>query len=277
MEYLSISFRGCTQQDIEILPAFLVSIGFDSFNEEEDRLLAYIPTEQFNEEELKALLNDKFQNSALQYTIETYEDKNWNEIWESNFEAVVIDGKCRVRAPFHDPDPSMLYEIIIEPKMSFGTAHHETTYMMIQLIMDINIDNKELIDMGCGTAVLAILASKRGAKHILAIDNDEWAYRNSLENISTNGCGDIKVLHGDASALPDRKFDIFIANINRNILLSDMQCYVKCIKGNGLLMLSGYYEDDSPLISAMAEKLNLKLERSLVRNRWTAEIYRLIS
>lgn len=275
MEYLSVTFRGGREGDFDILPAFLANLGFDSFSEEEDCLLAYVPTELFHESELKTLMSDHFREGGLTYSIEQHEDKNWNAVWESNFEPVVIEGKCRVRAPFHEPDPDMPYEILIEPKMSFGTAHHETTYMMLQHLLDLNLEGKDVMDMGCGTAVLAVMAAKKGAVNIMAIDNDEWAYRNSFENVEANGFSDIQVKLGDAGDLPDYQYDVFIANINRNILLNDMHHYVKCMKNNGLLLLSGYYEEDAVHISDCAAKLNLKHERSLIRNRWTAEVYRL--
>jgi len=275
MEYLSFTFRGGKEGDFDILPAFLANLGFDSFSEEDDCLLAYVPTELFHESELKTLMSDHFPEGRLTYSIEQHEDKNWNAVWESNFEPVVIEGKCRVRAPFHEPDPDMPYEILIEPKMSFGTAHHETTYMMLQHLLDLDLEGKEVMDMGCGTAVLAVMAAKKGAINIMAIDNDEWAYRNSIENVGANGFSEIQVKFGDAGDLPDYQYDVFIANINRNILLNDMHHYVKCMKNNGLLLLSGYYEEDAVHISGCAAKLNLKHERSLIRNRWTAEVYRL--
>lgn len=275
MEYIGICFSGLLPEDYELLPAFLAELGFDSFSEEDELLNAFIPADQFSETELRQLLDRSFSGKSIAYAVSQHADQNWNAVWESNFEPVVIENICRVRAPFHDPDPSMPYEILIEPKMSFGTAHHETTYMMIHHLLDLDLQGKEVMDMGCGTAVLAILAAMKGARNIMAIDNEEWAYRNALENVENNGFPDIRVMHGDADNLPDRTFDVFIANINRNILLRDMPRYVKCIKDKGLLILSGFYTEDVEAINEAARKLNLFPERYLERNRWTAGIYRL--
>ncbi len=275
MEYIGLSFSGLNPEDYEILPAFLAELGFDSFSEEDEILNAFIPASLFSEDDLQGLIRDSFPGRSISYQISQHPDQNWNAVWESNFEAVVIENTCRVRAPFHEPDPEMPFEILIEPKMSFGTAHHETTYMMIQHLLSLDLQGKEVMDMGCGTAVLAILAAKKGAVNIMAIDNEEWAYRNALENVANNGFPEITVIHGDAGNLPDRKFDVFIANINRNILLRDMHRYVPCIRENGLLLLSGFYTEDVEAISGEAGKLNLVPERYLERNRWTAGIYRL--
>ncbi|MCB0445224.1 MAG: 50S ribosomal protein L11 methyltransferase, partial [Gelidibacter sp.] len=189
--------------------------------------------------------------------------------WEKNFNPIIVDNVCSVRAPFH-PKPDTKYDIIIEPKMSFGTGHHETTHMMIQHILKNDFKNKSVLDMGCGTGVLAILAEIKGAKPIDAIDYDHWCYLNSIENVERNNCKHITVIEGDASALSGKKYDTIIANINRNILLNDMASYAKCLHPNGTLFLSGFYKDDIAVIEETCNKHLLKHVETLEKNNWVA-------
>jgi ribosomal protein L11 methyltransferase len=209
------------------------------------------------------------------YEVEVIEQVNWNEAWEKNFNPIDVDGLCHVRAPFH-PKTSATYDIIIEPKMSFGTGHHETTHMMIQHLLLDDLTNKSALDMGCGTAILAILAEMRGAKPIDAIDIDEWCYENSVENINRNNCEHIKVYQGDASMLKDQRYDVIIANINRNILLNDLKWYNNCLNVNGIVYLSGFYEADVAIINETCETIGLKLERKFERNQWVSLKYQSI-
>jgi len=256
------------QPAVEILIAELGNTGFESFVENEDGVTAYIQKEEWNEnilEDIHILNSDEFQ---ISYTFEAIEQTNWNEEWEKNFNPIVVDDICAVRAPFHDKFDTE-FDIIIEPKMSFGTGHHETTHMMIQHILKTDFKNKSVLDMGCGTGVLAILTELKGAKPIDAIDFDNWCYLNSLENVARNNCDHITVIEGDASIL-NNKYDIIIANINRNILLQDMAIYVSCLNKDGLLFLSGFYNDDSHLIKAECEKYMLKFEEKLERNNWVS-------
>lgn len=257
------------QPGVEILIAELGYAGFESFVETEDGVSAYIQKEEWNE----AILNDvEILNSEefkINFTYNEIEQTNWNEEWEKNFNAIVVDDVCSVRAPFHEK-PDTKYDIIIEPKMSFGTGHHETTHMMIQYILKNEFTNKSVLDMGCGTGVLAILAEMKGAKSIDAIDYDNWCYLNSLENVERNNCNNITVIEGDASVLKGRSYDIIIANINRNILLNDMQAYVSCLNKDGILFLSGFYNDDISVIQEECEKHMLKVEEKLERNHWVA-------
>ena len=181
----------------------------------------------------------------------------------------MVDDQCAIRAPFHEAF-DVEYDIVIEPKMSFGTGHHETTHMMIQHILGTDFTNKSVLDMGCGTGVLAILAEKKGAISLEAIDIDNWCYLNSLENVSRNDCHHINVLEGDASLLDGKRFDVVIANINRNILLNDLSTYVTCLNENGSLFLSGFYDSDCELIETTCNQLNLKLDIKLTRNNWVA-------
>ena len=235
------------QPATEILIAELGYAGFESFVETEEGVTAYIQKDEWNEnilEDIQILNSDEFE---ISYTHEDIEQTNWNAEWEKNFNSIVVDNVCAVRAPFHEKFDTE-YDIIIEPKMSFGTGHHETTHMMIQHILQNNFKDKSVLDMGCGTAVLAILAEVKGAQPIDAIDIDNWCYLNSLENVERNNCNHISVYEGDASLLKDKHYDIIIANINRNILLQDIATYAKCLNANGSLFLSGFYEDDIPLI-----------------------------
>ena len=257
------------QPAVEILIAELGYAGFESFVETDEGVTAYIQKEEWNDailEDIDILKSDEFN---ISYTIEEIEQTNWNEEWEKNFNPILVDDICSVRAPFH-PKPDTKYDIIIEPKMSFGTGHHETTHMMIQHILKNDFKGKSVLDMGCGTGVLAILAEMKGANPLDAIDYDNWCYLNSLENVERNNCKNITVIEGDASALKNRHYDIIIANINRNILLNDMATYFKCLNNNGVLFLSGFYNDDIPIIEEECNKHGLKLVETLEKNNWVA-------
>ena len=257
------------QPAVEILIAELGYAGFESFVETEEGVTAYIQKEEYNEtilEDIHVLTSEEFE---ITYTSEEIEQTNWNEEWEKNFNPIVVDDKCSVRAPFHEK-PNTDFDIIIEPKMSFGTGHHETTHMMIQHILKNEFDDKSVLDMGCGTGVLAILAEMKGAKPIDAIDYDNWCYLNSLENVERNNAKHITVLEGDANLLPGRHYDIVIANINRNILLNDLKTYTDTLNANGIMFLSGFYNDDIPIIEAECNKYGLKHVETLERNNWVA-------
>ena len=257
------------QPGVEILIAELGYAGFESFVETEEGVTAYIQKEEWNElilDDIQILNSDEFQ---IDFTFNEIEQTNWNEEWEKNFNPIVVDDICTVRAPFHKK-PNTQYDIIIEPKMSFGTGHHETTHMMIQHILKNDFTNKSVLDMGCGTGVLAILAEIKGAKSLDAVDYDNWCYLNSLENVERNNCKNITVIEGDASVLKGKKYDIIIANINRNILLNDLGTYVSCLNKGGLLFLSGFYNDDIPVIQEECEKHMLKFDEKLERNHWVA-------
>ena len=253
----------------EILIAELGEKAFESFIETETGISAYVQKDLWSEtilEDIQILDNSEFK---INYTFEEIEQVNWNEEWEKNFEAIEVDGKCHVRAPFHEKTNAE-YDIVIEPKMSFGTGHHETTHMMIQHILETDFTNKKTLDMGCGTAILAILAEMKGAQPIDAIDIDNWCYLNSIENAERNNCNHISVYEGDASLLVDKKYDIIIANINRNILLNDMQHYVNCLNENGILFLSGFYTEDIPVISESCIAKGLTYEKQFEKNNWVA-------
>jgi ribosomal protein L11 methyltransferase len=256
----------------EILIAELGEKPFESFIETDNGFSAYIQKELRTED----ILNDIYLLSSPEFTIsfivEEIEQVNWNEEWEKNFEPIDVDGKCHVRAPFH-PKTNAEFDIIIEPKMSFGTGHHETTHMMIQHLLETDVTNLKTLDMGCGTAILAILAEMKGAKPIDAIDIDNWCYLNSIENTQRNNCQEITVYEGDANLLKDKNYDVIIANINRNILLNDMQQYVDSLKKDGILLLSGFYTEDIPFIVASCTEKGLTFVKKFERNNWVSLKY----
>ena len=254
---------------------------YDSFVETPDGMKAYIPTDQFDPEWLKGQLAQYADSARIAFTHEEMPDKNWNEEWEKQHKPVLVecaDGhKIWVRAPFHEHRDDVDYEIEIEPKMSFGTAHHQTTYMMLSFVAELTMDNKRVLDMGCGTAVLAILSKMRGASQVEAIDIDEWAYNNAIENAQRNHV-ELTVHIGDARLLDDKKeyFDIILANINRNILLNDMEHYVSALHEGGDLVISGFYESDVAALQQHAESLGMRLEQQKSRQGWCALRFRKI-
>lgn len=246
---------------------------YDSFVETPNGLKAYVQESLFDEGWLKEQLADINNMTSCSYSFESMPDKNWNEEWEKQHKPVLVEAangkRVWVRAPFHEHRSDVDYEIEIEPKMSFGTAHHQTTYMMLSYLTELEVTGKRVLDMGCGTAVLAILAKLRGAAYVEAIDIDEWAYNNALENAQRNGV-ELNVRIGDAALLGERQFDLIIANINRNILLNDMAAYVQVLEKGGTLLLSGFYESDVPVLQHHAESIGLRLEQQKVRQSWTA-------
>jgi ribosomal protein L11 methyltransferase len=253
----------------DILIAVLGEAGFDSFQEIDQGVLAYIPQKNFSEDMLSNL--DVFPDFKIKFTYKIIEGVNWNQEWESNFQPVRVEDNCIVRATFHQPENSFPFEIIIQPKMSFGTGHHQTTWLMIKSILDNSavFKNKSVLDMGSGTGILAILAEKLGSQYIQAIDIDEWAYQNCMENLALNDCGNIKVALGDAKLLQDNKFDCILANINRNVLLNDLPVYKKALKKGGNLLLSGFFVTDNPSLEQCAEGLGFELKNNLEKENWS--------
>ena len=272
MNYIGCNFKiisGSLEQQtaIDILVAELGSVGFESFTENEDGVVAFIQEADWKE----SLLNDiqilESDEVGFSYEVEEIEQVNWNEEWENNFDPIVVENEVSIRAPFHS-NPNLKYDIVIEPKMSFGTGHHETTYLMIKHLMALDLTGKKVLDMGCGTGILAIFAELMGAEQVDAIDIDAWCYENSIENIERNHCQNIKVYEGDASMLKGRAYDVIIANINRNILLNDIGTYAESLNANGELYLSGFYTEDIPQINEAAEKNGLVLSVKYERNNW---------
>ena len=271
--YIEYNFTFSPKEPIsEILIAELGNVGFESFVETEIGVTAYIQKTDWNAEILAdvfVLNSDEF---SIEYNLNEVPQTNWNAEWEKNFEPIQVDDLVSIRAPFHE-NPNLKYDIVIEPKMSFGTGHHETTHMMVQHLLQLDLENKKVLDMGCGTGILAIFAEMKGAKPLDAIDIDNWCYENSIENVTRNNCENISVYEGDATLLVDKKYDVIIANINRNILLMDMKVYTNCLQEGGILLLSGFYEQDIPVIDAEVIKYGLKLEKFIQRNNWVALKY----
>ena len=274
MNYYACSFTNPDNENLkDMFMELLGEIGFDSFMDTDDGFDAYCQEPLLNEEELNDIMQmEQFTNVKL-LKKELIPDQDWNATWEASYEPVIINEFCRIRAPFHKVEGSYKYDLIIEPKMSFGTAHHETTSQIIELMLQSDFSGLNLLDMGSGTGVLAILAKKLGSATTVAIDNDEWAYRNALDNIRLNDENDIIVELGDANSLNDRQFDVILANINRNILLRDMKEYVKCLVDGGKIFFSGFYEEDLVLIAKEAERLGLTYSNHVTKNNWTAAVF----
>lgn len=263
-----------SEEKNEILIAQLAALGFESFEEDEHVLKAYIQEKDFSKNLLTGIECCKDLMAKNKLTIERIADQNWNAVWESNYPPVLIGNRCYIRAPFHEEKPEIKYSILLKPKMAFGTAHHETTAQILEQILDADMEGKEVLDMGCGTAVLAILASLKGAKHIDAIDNDEWAFNNSSENIELNHCDNITPFLGDATLLSKKdKYDTIFANINKNILLQDMHTYVDALKPGGTIYFSGFYQSDLSDIKDHASKLKLNYITHSVKNEWAAALF----
>ena len=274
MNYYACSFTNPENENLkDMFMELLGEIGFDSFMDTDEGFEAYCQEPALDENELNDIMQmEQFANVKL-LKKELIPDQDWNATWEASYEPVIINEFCRIRAPFHKVEGSYKYDLIIEPKMSFGTAHHETTSQIIELMLQSDFTGLNLLDMGSGTGVLAILAKKLGSATTVAIDNDEWAYRNALDNIRLNDENDIIVELGDANSLNDRQFDIILANINRNILLRDMKEYVKCLVDGGKIFFSGFYEEDLVLIAKEAERLGLKYSNHVTKNNWTAAVF----
>ena len=274
MNYYACSFSNPDNENLkDMFMELLGEIGFDSFMDTDEGFDAFCQEPLLNDEELNDIMQmEQFANVKL-IKKELIPDQDWNATWEASYEPVIINEFCRIRAPFHKVEGSYKYDLIIEPKMSFGTAHHETTSQIIELMLQSDFTGQNLLDMGSGTGVLAILAKKLGSAMTVAIDNDEWAYRNALDNIRLNDENDIIVELGDASSLNDRQFDVILANINRNILLRDMKEYVKCLVDGGKIFFSGFYEEDLVLITKEAERLGLTYSNHVTKNNWTAAVF----
>lgn len=277
MDYLqtSVTVTPFNSDAAEVLMALMGDIGYESFEEKENGFEAYIPAQSLNEAKLAAL-SLPFEDITFSYTHTKLPAKNWNEEWEKNyFQPIVVGKQVVIRSPFHTNYPTMPIEIVIAPKMSFGTGHHETTAMMIEHILEMDIKGKRVLDMGCGTGILGILASIKGAAQVVGVDIDEWCVENSLENCTTNSVHNMAILHGTVSTIKQLDpFDVILANINRNILLEDMQHYVNQLSKDGTLVMSGFYQTDLEIIAQHASKLSLIEKSQKENNQWVAVAYK---
>ena len=271
MDYIEVKCKVVPRDPAaDILMTDFSDLGYESFVEKDDGFLAYIPVDFFENDKLYTVSLPMMQDVRIFITHELIKEQNWNEVWERNYSPVLIADRCYVRAPFHDSKKDIEFDIIIEPRMSFGTAHHATTEMMIRLLLDENVAGKIVLDMGCGTAVLAILAGKKGAGEITAIDIDMMSYENANDNTRKNNLSSVNILLGDSSLLKDKLFDIILANIHKNVLIDDMAKFERSLMNNGIIMMSGFYEDDLPDIIKSAKNHGMKFIKKIVKNKWVA-------
>lgn len=259
----------CSEMATDILAAMLGEVGYESFTTDPNGLSAFIPHSLYKEKSLRDVIEQFPMEVRIGYRTEFLKGRDWNEEWEKNyFRPIVIDGECVIHSTFHTEVPEARYDILIDPKMAFGTGHHETTGLMISQLLKADLAGKKVLDMGCGTAVLAILASMKGASEITAVDIDEFACENARENIRLNGVPNIRVLLGGAEKLGEETYDVILANINRNILLGDMEAYTACMHAGSELYMSGFYEEDVPLIRKAAEEYDLTFCNRTEKERW---------
>jgi ribosomal protein L11 methyltransferase len=273
MNYYELLFTTITTEDYQqdLLINALGEMGFDTFEEIEFGFKAYIPSDDFDQEKLDEILLPYQEMFTFSYDVNLIPQKNWNEVWESNFEPIEISDKIFVRATFHEPRPEFKYEIVIDPKMAFGTGHHQTTAMMLGLMLENDFQHKKVLDMGCGTGILAIMAAKLGAEKITAIDYDPVCYESTLENATLNHITNIHALCGSKEAIPNEKYDIILANINRNILIDQMQRYSEALKPEGEIYFSGFYKmPDLDIITEEARKWGLKYISHKKDKDWVA-------
>ena len=273
MTYNELIFTIISSEEFhkDILIDALSKIGFDTFEDLDPCFKAYIPASELDQEKLENALEPFRSMFSFSYEVNIIPHRNWNELWESNFEPLRINGRCYVRATFHEPHPEYEFEIVIDPKMAFGTGHHQTTALMMELMMEENFGKRKVLDMGCGTGILATLASMLGAQEVLAIDNDIICYESTIENCSLNGVKNIRALCGSKEIIPDQQFDIILANINRNILLDQMERYSEVLTRGGIIFLSGFYEEpDLSMIKEKAESVGLSYILHKKQNEWVA-------
>ena len=269
MEYTEVDIRlNPVVPFADILVARLNEIDFESYAEDETGVKAYAQTHLMNEDAVKDIITEVAELCKLSYTIKEIKQENWNKQWENNFEPVHINDQCVIRAHFHDAFSNKEYELIITPKMSFGTGHHETTSLVMNEMFSIDFTGKSVLDMGSGTGVLAILASKLGASSLVGIDFDEWAYENAKENSGLNSVSNIDFIHGNADVIGDAKFDVILANINRNIILQEIEAYVGAMNEKSQILLSGFLKEDIFLILEKSEQFGLELVVSKHKNKW---------
>lgn len=262
-DYIQVEFEDLTNVQIDIIIALLIEINYEGFEEEGGLVRAYIPSKDFEEEKLKAIAEDQH----LSFSVTEVEKRNWNQLWESNFDPVFIDNFVAIRAEFHQPVKNVKHEIIITPKMSFGTGHHATTSMMIRMMRDLNFTGKKILDFGTGTGILAILAEKLDAKEILAIDNDDWSIENAAENLRINNCSKIQLINTSSSE-GDHEFDIILVNIIKNVILANFSSFAKQLVPNGIMLFSGLLKNDEPEIIQVVTKNHMKVKEKMSDGDW---------
>jgi len=275
MSYIELVFE-LDPEYVEILIAELAEIDYESFMETDTGLNAYIEAPRFDQEALQALVDKYRDQVAIAYSVQTLEKENWNQAWESNYEPIEVRDQIRVRASFHEPDSRFPYELLINPKMSFGTGHHETTWLVMSAQLGLPHEGAELMDVGSGTGILGILGKKLGAKSVLAFDIEDWAVENAIENADLNNVSEgFEVFLGTIENVDvNRRFDGILANINRNILLREMEAYNRHLKPGGWMIISGFYEADAPGLARHGESLGLTIVNSQTRNDWAAITFR---
>lgn len=279
MDYIVVEFTCVAIEDWQqdLLVNDLADIGFDTFEDTDKGFDAFIPEPNFNPATLETVLIQLPQEVEIIYEVRTIAHQNWNEIWESNFQPISIGERCYVRATFHEPKPEFPLEIVIDPKMAFGTGHHQTTSLMMETLLDEDLKDKTVLDMGCGTGILGILALKLGAKSVVAIDNDPACFESTKENSKLNAVTGISAICGGKSVIPDEKFEVIIANINRNILLDQIANYANAIDKDGILLMSGFYEgDDLDILKTKASNEGFEYMSHKTRDRWVAAKFRRI-
>ncbi len=277
MTYLELVFTLQSAEEFhkDLLINALSEIGFDTFEDTDQGFKAYIPESELDQSKLDSLAEDFTDMFSFTYILNKIPHQNWNEVWESNFEPIQVASKCYVRATFHEAHPEFEHEIVIDPKMAFGTGHHQTTALMMEFMLEEEFQDKKVLDMGCGTGILAILASKLGAKEVLAIDYDEICYESTIENSELNKISNLKALKGSKEVIPDQKFDIILANINRNILIDQLETYAGVSKSGTLLFLSGFYEDpDLEILKEKFASLGFSYVQHKELNNWVAARFR---
>jgi ribosomal protein L11 methyltransferase len=271
MKYLKVSFSCLPNTEVitDVLASDLAEIGYETFVTTEIGLDAYVPESAYSEERALQVIQDFILESEITFSSEELEDKDWNEEWEKHyFQPIVIDNDCIIRSTFHKIEGEYKYQILIDPKMAFGTGHHQTTGLILREILKMELQGKSVLDMGCGTAVLAILASMKGADSITGIDIDDWAYKNAIENVRLNNVKNIKLMRGGAELLGDESYDVIFANINRNILLRDIPLYAKSMNHNAKLIMSGFYKEDIPAIQLKCEEVGLTYSHFNELDNW---------
>lgn len=279
MDYIEVRFKFVPFEPFfsDLLSQQLSEIAFDSFKVEGENLFAYIPREKFSEDDVKAVISDFFVPDVnITYNTETIGDCNWNTAWETHqYAPIIIGDMCVIHASHHSDLPRTKHEIIIDPNMAFGTGAHETTNMLVEILLGMDLHDKRTLDMGCGTGILSISMSKSGAKSVHAIDVDLKSVSNTRKNIGLNGCSNIEVCHGDAQIIPSiGLFDLIVANIHRNIIIDDMEIYVNSLSQNGSIIVSGFYSEDAPKVLERASSLGLELNEHRTRNGWCVLVFR---